>query len=288
MPEAPTVRPLRPDDARAAERVFWAAIGSAVLPELVPEDDVRHERGWPRYAHLIESDPGGAWGAELGGELVGVALALLREGLWGLSAFGVHPDHQRRGVGTALLAPAVAYGEGSRGGIILSSEHPAAMRRYLTAGFAVRPCLSASGALNASRIPDGLRSRPGDAEADRPVIDRASRHVRGATHALDVPWLLAAGGRLLVCEDRGFAVERDGCPTLVAAVDEDAARDLLWSVFAIARPGATVEVGFVTQGNDWALDVALRAGLALSPDGPVFTRGAVGPLRPFLPSGSYL
>jgi hypothetical protein len=29
-------------------------------------------------------------------------------------------------------------------------------------------------------------------------------------------------------------------------------------------------------------------GLALTPDGPIFTRGDVGPLAPYLPSGAYL
>ena len=30
------------------------------------------------------------------------------------------------------------------------------------------------------------------------------------------------------------------------------------------------------------------SGLVLSPDGPMFVRGEVGPLRPFIPSGPYL
>jgi hypothetical protein len=32
----------------------------------------------------------------------------------------------------------------------------------------------------------------------------------------------------------------------------------------------------------------LDAGLALSPDGPIFTGGRLGPLRPYIPSGAYL
>jgi hypothetical protein len=34
--------------------------------------------------------------------------------------------------------------------------------------------------------------------------------------------------------------------------------------------------------------IALEAGLALSPDGPLFVAGDVGPLRPYIPSGPYL
>jgi hypothetical protein len=49
-----------------------------------------------------------------------------------------------------------------------------------------------------------------------------------------------------------------------------------------------VDVGFIAAGNDWAVRACLDAGLALSPDGPVFTRGDTGPMRPYLPSGAFL
>jgi hypothetical protein len=32
----------------------------------------------------------------------------------------------------------------------------------------------------------------------------------------------------------------------------------------------------------------LAARLAPSPDGPLFVRGEIGPMRPYLPSGAYL
>ena len=32
----------------------------------------------------------------------------------------------------------------------------------------------------------------------------------------------------------------------------------------------------------------LDAGLSLNPEGPIFVRGEVGPLAPYLPSGAYL
>jgi hypothetical protein len=100
--------------------------------------------------------------------------------------------------------------------------------------------------------------------------------------------MLATGGRLLVVEGGGFAVHRDGSPVVLAAFDDDSATDLLWSCFAAAAPGATVHVDFISQGNDWAVAVALDLGLSLSPDGPIFTRGDLGPLAPYLPSGAYL
>jgi hypothetical protein len=49
-----------------------------------------------------------------------------------------------------------------------------------------------------------------------------------------------------------------------------------------------VHVDFLMAGQDWAIDIGLSCGLALSPEGPVFTRGELGTLAPFLPSGAYL
>jgi len=47
-------------------------------------------------------------------------------------------------------------------------------------------------------------------------------------------------------------------------------------------------VDFITAGQDWAIPVILDAGLALSPDGPVFAGGRLGPMAPYIPSGAYL
>jgi hypothetical protein len=91
-----------------------------------------------------------------------------------------------------------------------------------------------------------------------------------------------------VYEDRGFAWHREGSPILLAAQDEEAAGDLLWSCLAAGPAGGTVHVDFISEHNDWAIAVSLDAGLALSPDGPVFVRGDTGPFAPYLPSGAYL
>jgi GNAT superfamily N-acetyltransferase len=285
---------MRPADVPAA-----AAVGGAALAELYPQefrpadaaaaarDDRRREI---RVAHIRDRDPAGAWVAELDGEIVGMALALVREGVWGLSFFGVKPGLQGQGIGGPLLAGALRAAEGCRAGIILSSNDPRAMRRYFRSGFRVRPCLAAAGAINRSRLPAGLRSKPGDlgSEAHRATIDAASRFVRGATHGEDVGAMVETGSELLVIEGRGWAAHRDGAPMVVAAVDEAAARDLTWSCLAAGPAGGAVHVDFIAEGNDWAVEVALDAGLSLSPDGPIFVRGELGPLAPYLPSGAYL
>jgi GNAT superfamily N-acetyltransferase len=284
------LRPLRPDEAPAA-----AALAREALLRFVPEafqagaQHDPHGRGPARVAHLVEHDGPGCWAAEDDEGLCGVALALRREDLWGLSLFAVAERRRGQGVGRRLLDRALAYGEDARGGgIILSSPDPAATRSYSRAGFALRPCVSLAGPLNATRIPDGLRSRPGDPEADAATLDRASRGVRGASHGPDVAASVGVGFGLLVLEDRGFALHDEGSPMLLAAVDEAAATDLLWSCFAQAAPGATLGVDFLTAGQDWAVRAGLEAGLTVSPEGPVFTRGPLGPMTPYLPSGAWL
>ena len=72
--------------------------------------------------------------------------------------------------------------------------------------------------------------------------------------------------------------------------------------------GATINVDFLTAGQDWALPACLDARLSLSPDGPMFAGGdagpagplhpewrlplggpgRAGPLAPYIPSGAYL
>ena len=282
------IRPLTPDDVPAADATAWAALHEQIPDALHHSDEERARRGRLRIAHLQRTDPGGAWVADDDGEIVGVALALLREGLWGFSLFGVRPDHQSRGIGRRLLEAALAYGEDSRGGVILSTTDPRAMRRYALAGFELRPSVTFAGIVDRSAIPAGLRSRPASAAVDRELCDAVSRHVRGAAHGPDLEALEAMGCSLLVHDGGGWAAVRDGSPALVAARGDAIATDLLWSTLAAGGPGETVHVDFVTAGHDWAVQACLAARLALSPDGPVFVRGDVGPFAPYIPSGAYL
>jgi GNAT superfamily N-acetyltransferase len=283
------IRPLGEAEVDACNALAWSALQIHIPVEHMPGDeDARARRGRARIAHLLATDPGGAWVAVRGDEPVGVALALVREDVWGLSLLAVAPDQQERGIGGALLAAALAYGADTQGGIILSSVDPRAMRRYALAGFSLHPCVCAAGTVDHTALPAGLTARAGDVDLDRETCDRASRTARGASHGADLQALLGDDGDLLVIPGHGFAVRRDGSIPLLAATDEGAATDLLWSALARVPRGMSAHVDFITAGQGWAIDVLLRAGLALSVEGPVFVRGAVGPMRPYLPSGAYL
>ena len=123
---------------------------------------------YPRYRHLVETDPDGAWVATRDGAIVGCALALRREDVWGLSLLIVHPDAQSSGTGSALLRRAHEYAEGARGRIIMASSDPRALRAYFRLGLDFHPAVSAHGKPNRAAPADGLppatratsRSRP--------------------------------------------------------------------------------------------------------------------------------
>ena len=274
---------MTPEDVPVTAGLAQAAFAAPGEP--VSELDAR--RAEARQAHLLATDPRGAWVAlDERGEVCAVALALLRERVWGLSLLAVRPDVQARGVGRRLLERAWDYGAGARGRIVVSSTDPKAMRRYARLGLALRPCVSAAGIVDRSRLPAPPRAVAPSADVERTAP--ISRAVRGASHVADLPVLLAAGGELLLHGDRGFAVHDRGTVKLLAARDDAAATDLLWACLAASVPGATVAVEFLTAGNDWAVRAALDAGLALSPEGPLFTGGELGPLAPYVPSGPYL
>jgi GNAT superfamily N-acetyltransferase len=278
------IRPMREEDVADADRVCVDVLYSSFAGE---SEAVRAARQHARIRHLLDTDPGGSWVAEHDGRVAGVALALIREGVWGFSLFGVAEALQGRGVGRELFARCWAYGAGARDHLILSTTNPQAMGIYARTGLPIRPCVAAAGIPDLSRAPE-VNGVVDAGEAGIPLADAIGRELRGAGHGRDLPVPMAHGARLLVFEDRAFALARDNTLVVLGARDEQAAQHMLWGVFAAAGPGATVNVDFLTAGQDWALPVCLDAGLALSPDGPMFAGGTLGPLAPYIPSGAYL
>jgi GNAT superfamily N-acetyltransferase len=240
-----------------------------------------------RYRRCLEADPGGSWVAEDGGRVVACALAILREGLWGLSLLVVHPDHQSAGIGRDVLARAHDYANGARGRVILSSTDTRAVRAYLKLGLAPHPCFKGHGVARGMTPADGVRD---GGYADIPFTEEVDRFVRGAAHGADIATFLEMGSPFLVAPGRGYAMLRGDGRTvrLLAAYDEDAARDLLRTALARADGGETL-VEFMSARQRWAIDVCLEAGLELTTDsGAVFLGGDVGPFAPYLPSGAFL
>ena len=279
------IRPLQLDDEATAR-----VPGRAALPPPPAYDDAAADRHWSvRFRRLVVTDPEGCWAAEEeDGTIAGAAMALVRDGIWGLSFLAVHPDVQARGIGKQLIDATLRYADGTRARLIASSSDPKAMRRYSRAGFDLRPCVAAAGIVDRSTLPDGLRST----EAGEEALELAAplgRAIRGGAYDPDdLRIYLDAGGHALRHGDDGLVIVSPSGPSLLLARDDEVAADLLWSALASSGHGSTISVDFVMAGNDWAIRTSLDAGLALSPDGPMFTAGDLGPLRPWIPAGTFL
>jgi GNAT superfamily N-acetyltransferase len=276
------VRPYRPQDLDAAAGAGAAAFG------LDLGEPAARRRWHGRVAHAATTDPGGAFVAELDGALVGVAEAIRRERLWCLSLFTVLPEAQGSGAGRALLERALGYAADADTRLIVSSSDPRALRLYGLAGFSLRPTMRASGAVDRRRLPRADRAvrelGPQDLEALEPI----SRDVRGGPHTPELRYALGRGGRLFAIPGRGFAaVAPEIGVWLLAARDEAAAAALLWVALAHVDDGVRVRVGWLTAEQGWAVDVALRAGLELTPYGALCVSGRAGALAPFIPSAPF-
>lgn len=290
-----TIRPLREEDVDAVREVQVEAFSAldralgGVVWEITPAV-VERQRG--RLRHFLTHDPDGSWVAEVDGRVAGAALALRRESLWGLSLLVVLPACQSQGLGRALLDASLTYAKGTDRAVILSSQDARAMRRYASAGFALFPQVSASGPLDPTRLRAPARPvRPGGT-ADTAFADGVDVAVRGAARGPDHGVMLTTA-TMYVTEGvgtggRGYAYVRpDGRILTVTATDDEAATALLWQCLAHPADNDERTIDHINSEQQWAVQVALAAGLRFAPAGPVFWRGACPP-RSYLPDGAYL
>ncbi len=298
---------MRADDLASAERA--SALTFLDADQLArrahdPEPELRPAaaaRRWiDRMRYYLDVDPGGCWIAvdpdadtdtdastdtDANG-VIGFAVSQNRDNLWYLATYGVLPGHQGRGIGKRLLDAALAHADG-RPGIFSSSVHPGATRRYRLAGFSLHPQMQMVGTVNRSALPavDGLRDGGPD---DFAWMDRLDSDLRGAGHGPDHGRLLSAH-RLAVSRDRsrpGYVyVDDRGRPVLLAAERAETAQRLLWEALATSY-GDTL-VNCITTPNEWAIDVGLAAGLAISQEGYIAVRGMPVP-APYLAAGHFL
>lgn len=284
------IRPMIPEDVDEAYLMSSLALAETDrekerIRNRTPEEvEIRKER----YRHSLEHDPEGSWIAADGDRVAGVALALVRENVWILSLFAVDEAYRNAGIGRRLLDRALEYAAGCQGGILAASTHPAALRRYALAVFTLLPTLMASGTVRRESVPPDLAVRQGT-KRDLDLAADVDRRLRDAAHGPDLEFMLRTGGRFLVSERPsgcGYAVEWKGHPGIVAATAPDIAADLLWA--CLAESTGETEIRWITGQQNWAIPVALEAGLSLSPAGPICVRGELGPLTPYLPSGPFL
>ena len=285
------IRPMTADDAEAVDVVVTEADRAAdekAGREVQPHSPDRTERFQAGMRRFVEVDPDGAWVAEDEQGVVGMAEAIRRGDFWGLSMLFVHPRAQSQGVGRQLLDKALAYAQGATVRMIMASDDPRALRRYSRAGLAIHPGVEASGKVDPSKVPADLPGREGTAD-DLDLVAAADASW-GRDRSLDVASILELGGGYLEVVDlgearRGYGLQRDGRVVMVGATDTDTAALVLWRLLSKAEEKA--EMWCLTAAQDWAVKVALEAGLAIKPGGSMFCSGLERLPGPWIPSGWY-
>ena len=288
------IRPMRTDDVDAVERLTAEAFLDLEV-RTQPADWPTPQRRAPersalwrrRMHHLLRHDGSGCWVAE-DGDLVGVSASLKREGIWGLSTFGVRPEAQGRGVGTAVLEAALTYSRGCLRGIVCSTHDARAARRYRRAGFTLHPTMLLWGTIDRTSLPVIDRVRDGGL-SDVDLCNSVDRQTRGSAHGADHAFM-AAEMRLAVVDQTtgsGYCYIRPGGgPYLLAATNRRTATRLLWEALAAAER-EPVSVHYLTPSQEWALDAGLAAGLQVHNHGYLALRN-MKPPSPYLPSGHFL
>jgi GNAT superfamily N-acetyltransferase len=245
-----------------------------------------------RTRHFLRTDPDGSWVAEEDGAIIGMSQSFVREDYWMLSQLGTVPGRQGHGVGRQLLGLALSHGDPHSPGTIHCSRDPKAMALYTSFGFTLHPVVAAWGALRpgaVERPTEVVRCEPADVtERDLEVVSAIDRKVRGSARTVDITAMLAQEGtRLLLHEDRGYAVAADERIVALGARDEESATMVLRTMLAEAPAGETIEINWLTAAQQWAIRVVVQAGIELLPYGPVMVRGMDGPPAPYIPSGGF-
>ncbi|MDO9378898.1 MAG: GNAT family N-acetyltransferase [Nocardioidaceae bacterium] len=288
------IRPMRPSDVDAAEQLSADAmleLGERTRLAAGPPATRRADwwQGqWRRRAlHLVEHDGPGCWVAEDDEGLLGLAVSMRRDTMWGLASFFVRPGAQSRGVGKALLDGALTHSIGCTRGMLCATTDPRALRRYHRAGFRLYPTMCAEGPIDRSLLPVVEHVREGS-QSDLDLMESVDRQTRAATHGPDHAFMGAAQP-LLVSDSHlgsGYAYLTPSGAYLLAATSERTATALLWE--SIARTeGDTFAVRQVTGEQDWLVDVAMAARLTLRQEGYLALQG-MRPPTTYVPSPHFM
>nr|WSX75852.1 GNAT family N-acetyltransferase [Streptomyces sp. NBC_00899] len=270
------IRAMHPDDLPAALDVMEAAMAD-LLPKVARKFVPMTDKGRKRTLHaltrtLSENNGGSFVTVNVDGTVDGMAVSAKQHGQWGLALLFVHPDAQGSGLGTRLLDHASRYGADCAHRVIVSSENPAALRRYLSLGLHAHPGLRASGIPQRGNRRITSSIEPGSI-ADIDLVTEIDRANTTATRGKDIRYLLDQGARLIlgsVGSTHGFAVLRpgdglvSGNPVMLAADTPKVARDLLLWTLQQEDIGPVNLYG-LTATHHWAIDACDAVKLTLHP-----------------------
>jgi predicted N-acetyltransferase YhbS len=275
---AALVRPMTEDDIHEVAIVTAEAFATDISTDVA-------RRAWEqRLLHSLRTDIDGSFVSERDGIVTGAAQAVIREQLWVLSLMAVSPTLGAGGEGRALMQSALGYDRGCAGGLIVASADPRALRLYASSGFALEATFKATGTIDPALMPGRHPAITPVPRAELATLGPISRAARGAAHTPDLEVALFRGASISRLEDRGFVVTMPGRGVwALAARDEQAATALLWHALDESQD-ESIDIGWISGRQQWAIDVLVAARLSITSYGALCTRGAVGPLHPYIPS----
>ncbi len=205
---------MAPEDVHAAAYVRKYALDGLMRSE--------NRQPWPwipgnefAQRHILRTDPGGCWVAEINGLVIGVAQGFVRGDIWFLSQLFVHPEVHARGIGQELLRHSYNYGveRGASVFSVVSSTSPAAQSLYMRAGmFAFAIGYRMSGSIEPLLDlpePDGNRKTIVDCSGWQDRIADLDRATFGAERREDHAYYLDPASWLLE-DSASFGLTRDG------------------------------------------------------------------------------
>jgi GNAT superfamily N-acetyltransferase len=205
----PHIRKVGPDELEEVWRVHVASSSDGAVRRGQPATRPADAPVASDARVGLASDPDGYFCAVEDGRIRGMVSALVRGPVWYLSMFFVLPGDQGRGLGRALLEPALAYGE-ARGVEVLctlATLDPRAQARYVMAGMAPRwPIYRLDGDATAvarlkARV--GLDPRARELPCDPGAAEKLTAEVFSHGRADDLAHFRSDGGAAVAIERGG-------------------------------------------------------------------------------------